>query len=75
MTINLYNGDCLEIMQQLIEQGIKVDAVITDPPYELENHGGTKSAMAKRAAKVRDEVDFMAKGFDYDKCFDLMLKL
>ena len=31
--IQLYNGDCLEIMDKLIEQGIKVDAIITDPPY------------------------------------------
>ena len=31
--IKLYNGDCLEIMDSLIEQGVKVDAVITDPPY------------------------------------------
>lgn len=31
--MNLYNGDCLEIMDKLIEQGIKVDAIITDPPY------------------------------------------
>lgn len=31
--IELYHGDCLEIMEELIEQGIKVDAVITDPPY------------------------------------------
>ena len=31
--IDLYNGDCLEIMDRLIEQGIKVDAIITDPPY------------------------------------------
>ena len=29
----LHNGDCLEIMDRLIEQGIKVDAIITDPPY------------------------------------------
>ena len=29
----LYNGDCLEIMDKLIEQGIKVDAIICDPPY------------------------------------------
>lgn len=29
----LYKGDCLEIMDQLIEHGIKVDAIITDPPY------------------------------------------
>lgn len=73
--VELYNGDCLAIMQEMADKGIKVDAIISDPPYELENHGGTKSAMAKRAAKVRDEIDFMTKGFDYGKCFDLMLKL
>ena len=32
-TIQLYHGDCLEIMDKLIEQGIKVDAIIADPPY------------------------------------------
>ena len=31
--IQLYNGDCLEVMDKLIEQGVKVDAIITDPPY------------------------------------------
>ena len=31
--IDLYNGDCIEIMQQLIHKGVKVDAIITDPPY------------------------------------------
>lgn len=31
--IELYNGDCLEIMDELIKQDIKVDAIITDPPY------------------------------------------
>lgn len=29
----LYHGDCLEIMQQLIEDGFKVDLILTDPPY------------------------------------------
>ena len=29
----LYLGDCLEVMDKLIEQGIKVDAIICDPPY------------------------------------------
>ena len=29
----IYNGDCLEIMDRLIEQGIVVDTIITDPPY------------------------------------------
>ena len=31
--IQLYNGDCLEVMDKLIEKGVKVDAIITDPPY------------------------------------------
>ena len=31
--MKLYNGDCLEVMDNLIEQGVKVDAIITDPPY------------------------------------------
>ena len=31
--IDLYNGDCLEVMDKLIEEGIVVDAIITDPPY------------------------------------------
>lgn len=29
----LYNDDCIKIMHQLISEGIKVDAVICDPPY------------------------------------------
>lgn len=33
--INLYNGDCLEVMDKLIEQGVKVDCILTDPPYGM----------------------------------------
>lgn len=29
----IYNGDCLEIMDKLIKEGIVFDAIITDPPY------------------------------------------
>ena len=28
----LYQGDCLEVMDKLIKEGIKFDAIITDPP-------------------------------------------
>jgi site-specific DNA-methyltransferase (adenine-specific) len=31
--LNLYNGECLEVMDFLISQNIVVDAIITDPPY------------------------------------------
>ena len=31
--IDLYKGDCLQIMDDLIAKGIVVDAIICDPPY------------------------------------------
>ena len=31
--VQLHHGDCLDVMDKLIEQGVKVDAIITDPPY------------------------------------------
>lgn len=33
--IQLYNGDCLEVMDTLIKNGIKVDLVLTDIPQEI----------------------------------------
>ena len=33
--IKLYNDDCLNRMDKLIEEGIVVDAIITDPPLIL----------------------------------------
>jgi len=33
MTIKLMQGDCLAEMDKLIEQGVTVDAIITDPPF------------------------------------------
>lgn len=31
--VRLEKGDCLEVMDRLIKEGVKVDAIITDPPY------------------------------------------
>ena len=31
--MQLYHGDCLEVMDELIEKGIKVDMILCDPPY------------------------------------------
>jgi len=33
--IRLIQGDCLEVMDRLIEEGVKVDCIITDPPYGM----------------------------------------
>ena len=32
--IELYNGDCIEVMEKLIKQGVKVDLTVTSPPYD-----------------------------------------
>ena len=36
--IKVYNADCLEIMQRLVNKGMQVDAIITDPPYCYIDH-------------------------------------
>ena len=28
-------GNCIEVMRRLIDEGVRVEAVVTDPPYEL----------------------------------------
>ena len=58
--VKLYQGDCLEIMDKLIDEGIKVDAVITDPPYNIakDNNFHTMG---------RSGIDFG----EWDKGFDL----
>ena len=35
MEIELYNDDCLKVMDRLIAEGVKVDAIITSPPYNM----------------------------------------
>ena len=37
MSIGLYNSDCIEKMKELIDKGIQVDSIVTDPPYELKH--------------------------------------
>ena len=51
----LLNGDCIEEMQKLIDDGKQVDSVVTDPPYHLtsivERYGKEGSANANSSGK------------------------
>ena len=71
----LINEDCITAMDKLIAEGIKVDCILTDPPYEYGSIGGGNTELSKRAKKVRQEIDFISKGFDYDAVFERMLKI
>ena len=59
----ILNDSCENILKELPEKS--VDLILTDPPYDLETHGGTKSPLAQRAAKVRDRIEFIANDFDF----------
>lgn len=73
--IELWHGDCLELMKKLIREKIKVDCIITDPPYILENHGGGTTDLAQRKLVKDKHIDFISNGFCINDCFELMLKL
>lgn len=61
MTIQLFNGDCLEVMDKLISDGIKVDAVITDPPYGIDYQSAWRTDKTKRLPKIlNDKKPFIA---------------
>jgi site-specific DNA-methyltransferase (adenine-specific) len=36
VTVRVEHGDCLEIIPQFADEGVVVDAVVTDPPYHLQ---------------------------------------
>ena len=67
----LLNGDCIEEMQKLIDDGVQVDSVVTDPPYHLtsivKRFGKEDSAPAKfgtYGAYARASKGFMGKEWD-----------
>jgi len=67
--INLYNGDCLEVMCKLIESGVKVDAIITDPPY-----GTVKGMVLKGQTKKTTHWDTKLDIKELNKRFNLLLR-
>ena len=66
----LVNGDCLEEVQKLVDKGVQVDSIVTDPPYHLtsivERFGkeGSAPAKDKDGAFQRQSKGFMGKEWD-----------
>ena len=71
--VKLYNDDCINVLKTIEDKSI--DLICTDISYELEQHGGTNSDLAKRASRMRDSVDFMAYGIDYDSVFSEFVRV
>lgn len=62
--MELYNGDCLEIMDKLIEKGVKIDCVVCDPPYKVTARGncGNSGGMLKNKKAMQGDI------FDNNNC-------
>ena len=74
MTVDyIEQGDCLGLMKEIPSRS--VDLILTDPPYEISNHDGGRSALSKRKLFVKSKVDSMSDGFCYEKCFDEFLRI
>ena len=65
----LYNGDCLSVMEEMIEQGVKVDVVITDPPYGMDFKSNRRKNKYDKI-KNDDTLDFLDEYFN--KCNEIM---
>jgi site-specific DNA-methyltransferase (adenine-specific) len=49
MTVEVIHGDCIAEMVRLIERGVQVQAVVTDPPYHLTDKPGGKAGFMGRS--------------------------
>ena len=60
--VKLIQGDCLKEMQKLIDDGVKVDLIVTDPPYLMNYHTG----------RIKDKSHDFCKPIVNDTNFDLI---
>lgn len=77
-SIKLYNNNCIETMKKMIELNIKVDLILTDPPYEIKNtKTGGKSKLNQTFQKSQTQIKEkgLTEGFDYKTTLDLMCQL
>jgi site-specific DNA-methyltransferase (adenine-specific) len=75
--MKLINGDCLEEMDKLIEQGIKVDTIITDPPYRTTSRGSSGGT----GGILKEKINMSGKVFKHNdvkfsewlpKCYEIL---
>jgi len=71
--IELHNGDCLEVMDKMIADGVTVDAVITDPPYGMKLTPQRIDGKFKNETVKNDDNLGWTDSF-FDKCFKLTPK-
>ena len=71
-TVTLYHGDCVEEMNQLINEGVKVNKVITSPPYNIVRPNSTDRGydLYKDGMSNEEYIEWTLKIFN---CYDKLL--
>lgn len=76
----VYNMDCLDLMREMVEQGIVVDWLIADPPYGIDyatasaKVGGDQYGNAKTSKRCYESKDWDKERISKEY-FDLMFKV
>ena len=71
--MKLIQGDCLEVMDNLIEQGIKVDAIITSPPYNIGKMHSNELQFGTYKGNDMKEVDYQKWQVEFlNKCYEIL---
>lgn len=67
----IYNCDCIEFMQDMVNQGKKVDCIITDPPYLYLDHKldrqFNEELFFELSGKITDKLVFFGRGDSFYK--------
>lgn len=72
------HGDCFKLIDKLIADGVKVDAIITDPPYDINNvKAGQNNDLQKRISSLGKELETakITKGYDIVEFGEKAIKL
>lgn len=69
MKIDIFNEDSLGLMDRMITEGVKVDAIITDPPFNIVEKVGKGIHLFRQAEKQKD-TSISAESMSFDVGFD-----
>lgn len=76
--VMLFNYDCIEVMDSLISEGVKVDLIVTDPPYDMDKSrkkpSNDLSNMINKNILELEELG-ITNSIDYEEVLDRFEKL
>jgi len=69
----LYNGDCLEVMDKLIEEGVKIDLIVTSPPYNIKDFHANQIKYSNYEGNSMTEETYQKWQIEVlNRCYDLL---